>query len=270
MVKNEIRLNWKQTIKLAMLRVSRRIDRACLTESGVAPPASLYIQYGGGNFFDAGLEFFKILLDECNLQRTSSILDVGCGVGRMAAPLEFFLSSQGSYLGFDIMPEGIEWCTRKVTPRRPNFVFLKADIYNSFYNPSGKQRPENYRFPCNDQTCDIVLSTSVMTHLLPDAMRRYVAETARVLKPGGVSLHTFYLVDDFAENCIARGESRYPFREAAGYMTSDPSAPEQAIALRDATVEAAYDAAGLSAHIRRGSWCGRDGLSYQDIVIGRR
>jgi len=34
------------------------------------------------------------------------------------------------YEGFDIVPEAITWCRRRITPRHPRFRFQVADIHN--------------------------------------------------------------------------------------------------------------------------------------------
>ena len=268
---NEMRRSAKQRVKIGLLGITERLDRLCNTASGVAPPRTLYHQYGGGNFFDAGLEFFRILLNECGLERSSSILDVGCGAGRIATPLQFYLSADGRYDGFDIMPDGIKYCAENVTPVFPNFHFQKADVHNSFYNPSGSQQPENYIFPYPDSSFDIVLSTSVMTHLPPIAATRYVAETARVLKPSGVSMHTFFVLDEFSKQQIDAGMAWYDFRhDMGGFLTTNPSAIEEAIALPVDMVQRAYAHAGMSCDIKRGSWCRWEpALTGQDVVLGR-
>lgn len=265
-----MRITAKRRIKVGLMGLAQYLDKICGTESTIAPPRTLYHQYGGGNFFDIGLHFFRIVLDECDLQRTSKILDVGCGVGRIALPLQYFLKSNGSYDGFDIMPEGIEYCSKNVTPEFPNFNFYKADIFNSFYNSSGSQKAEEYSFPYPTSNFDIVLSTSLLTHLPPAAAARYVSETARVLKPGGISLHTFFLLDEFSSEQISAGRSAIDFRyDMGGYLTSNILAVEDAIALPESFVRNAYAEAGLNIKIRYGSWCGRPSpLSAQDIVLG--
>ncbi len=269
---NDMHKTVKRRIKIGLLSIAQKIDEICSTESTIAPPRTLYHQYGGGNIFDIGLHFFKILLDECNLQRTSRILDVGCGVGRIALPLQYYLEEGGCYDGFDIMPEGIEFCSKRITPQFRNFKFQRADIFNSFYNPSGSQMAEKYSFPYPAESFDIVLSTSLMTHLPPAAAVRYIAETARVLKPRGISLHTFFLLDEFASRQIAAGRSCIAFRHDMGdYLTSNSRAVEDAIALPEAMIRSAYAEAGLALTVKYGSWCGRpDPLSAQDVVLGRK
>ncbi|UCA50521.1 class I SAM-dependent methyltransferase [Streptomyces sp. WA6-1-16] len=47
------------------------------------------------------------------------VLDAGCGAGRIAVPLTDVLGEKGSYLGFDIVPHAIEWCSSAMTPKYP-------------------------------------------------------------------------------------------------------------------------------------------------------
>jgi hypothetical protein len=45
---------------------------------------------------------------------SSHILDIGCGIGRLAIAMPDFLDANGGYEGFDIVPEGIEWCKQHI------------------------------------------------------------------------------------------------------------------------------------------------------------
>jgi hypothetical protein len=54
-------------------------------------------------------------------------------------------------------------------------------------------------------------------------------------------------------------------------MTSNPRAVEEAIAVPEAGVWAAYDMASLKFDIKLGSWCGRpQRFSFRDVLIGRK
>ena len=111
------------------------------------------------------------------------MLDVGSGLGRMAMPLTGYLDG-GSYAGFDVGREMVRWCQRTITPRWPDFEFTWASVYNGKYNPFGKQSGTEFRFPYEDADFDFAFATSLFTHLLRDEAQHYLAETARVLKPG--------------------------------------------------------------------------------------
>ena len=107
------------------------------------------------------------------------ILDVGCGIGRLAVAMPGFLDADGGYEGFDIVPEGIEWCQQHIVSPHDNVRFTLADVYNKEYNPKGRVQPADYRFPYQDETFDAAVLISVFTHMLPRDVDRYVGEIAR-------------------------------------------------------------------------------------------
>src|SRR5689334_15882468 len=107
-------------------------------------------QFTRSDFLAIGEELFDYLVRVGGLKPDDKVLDVGCGLGRMAILLTRYLSNQGSYDGFDIQEEGIEWCSERITPRFPNFHFKHADLHNAFYNPKGTYQPHEYRFPYPD------------------------------------------------------------------------------------------------------------------------
>src|ERR1700754_681423 len=129
-----------QRIKEALLTISDQVDGYCHVDGVLIPPKNLSSQYGGGSYAEVGLEFFRYLLDLAGLTRTSHVLDVGCGPGRIALPLSSYLGAAGRYEGFDIMAAGIDYCSRVWTPRLPNFRFRRVDVFNSYYNPGGRTR----------------------------------------------------------------------------------------------------------------------------------
>jgi SAM-dependent methyltransferase len=269
--RNRIALTWKSKAKQSLLAVADRIDEVCGTKSVTEPPRALSMHYGGGNFYDTAFEFFRILLDHANLTRDSRILDVGCGAGRIATPLQYYLSSGGSYDGLDIMPMGIEHCRRNVTPLFPNFRFQRIDVFNSYYNPEGTSKPADYTFPFQDEQFDVVLSTSLMTHLTPESAERYVSETARVLRPGGTALHTFFALDDVSRAAMHRGEAAMSFPyPVEDYFTRDARFPEEAIAMPKERIGAMFERVNLAPEFLHGKWARPDGVSFQDIVLGRK
>jgi SAM-dependent methyltransferase len=117
--------------------------------------------------------------------RPSSILDIGCGCGRTARFLVPNALVHG-YIGFDVVPEVIDWDRQYIQPNsRGRFTFVHSNIYNGHYNPSGDLRGSEYSFPASSASVDIAFAASVFTHLLEADCQQYLAESARVLKPGG-------------------------------------------------------------------------------------
>ena len=90
---------------------------------------------GGGTY--AGLEFLTYFVSLGGLKPEHDVLDIGCGVGRMAHPLAYFLDQKARYFGFDIVEKGIRWAKDNITAEFPNFEFQRLDIHNQLYNPTG-------------------------------------------------------------------------------------------------------------------------------------
>jgi len=225
-----------------------------------------------GDYEAIGGEFLGYLKELCALQPDGCVLDVGCGVGRMAVPLTGYLSPSGRYEGFDIIRDGIAWCTRAITPRFPNFRFRHIDVFNTNYNRRGRLRAADLRFPYPDSSFDAVLAASVFTHMLPDDTENYLSEIARVLKPGGRSLLTFFMAEDIGLSAPEAVAAAFPHPRGV-YRVHDPRTPEVAVCYSDEFVLSALEHKGLRlVHpLHRGSWSGRaDFLSFQDIVVASR
>ena len=242
--------------------------------SGMIPPKSLSF-VGKGDFVKIGREFRRHFIELAQLRPEHRVLDVGCGIGRMAIPLTEYLSPAGGYWGFDIVRKGIDWCSERITPKFPNFRFQHSDVYNKHYNPDGRVRACDYRFPFDNDFFDFIFLTSVFTHMMPADLENYLREIARVLKPGGKCLITFLLRNEESAGLIRAGKSDLDFvHEMDGCFTTKPADPEAAIAYDEAIALQFFGKCGLDLEppVHYGSWCGRENyLSYQDIVVaGKR
>jgi SAM-dependent methyltransferase len=245
------------------LRAHDAVDRVRGHHDPLIPPRRLQF-VGAGDFAAVGDEFLGHLVDRAGLTPTSDVLDVGCGIGRVARPLAGFLTS-GTYAGFDVDPRGIEWCRSRYPADR--FTFTLADLHNLRYNPGGTQSARAYRFPYDDDAFDVAFMTSVVTHLQAPEAEHYLAEAIRVLRPGGRLLATFFLLDD--ESRAAMRDLRTPLtfhdpdQEVA---VADPSLPEEAVAYDERWVRERLDVRSIDP----GTWRGNPSppaRSYQDIVI---
>lgn len=157
-------------------------------------------------FEGVGLEFRNHLQTLAGLKSCDSILDIGCGCGRIALRLTDILDT-GTYDGFDVVPNLVRWCQNNITPKHPHFQFQVADIYNKTYNPDGKISSEEFRFPYEDNRFDLVFLTSVFTHIRVPGFKNYLSQIARVLKPGGRVLLTMFLVDPAVRQVIENGDA---------------------------------------------------------------
>lgn len=240
----------------------------------LVPPRRLHT-VGDSDFKRTGEEFFQLFRQLVDLGPDERILDVGCGIGRLARPLVPYLSASGSYDGFDVSEIAIRWCQRHYR-RYANFSFKYVNVANTSYNPDGGVTAENFSFPYADASFDLVFLTSVFTHMMPAAVERYLHEIARVLAPGGRCLATFFLLNDESRALIAAQRSSPHFVDAAAAAPcaiADPANPEHAVAYEETWALAQLAAAGLAPRspLDYGSWCGREHFtSFQDIVIADR
>ncbi len=128
------------------------------------------------------------------LRPDQRVLEVGCGNGRLAVPLTTFLADGGSYVGTDVVRSGIRWCRRAIASRFANFEFMHVDVRHPLYRPRGRGG-EAASFPFGDDSFDVVVLTSVFTHLLPQETVGMLEQAARVLRSGGVLFSTWFVPD---------------------------------------------------------------------------
>jgi ubiquinone/menaquinone biosynthesis C-methylase UbiE len=232
------------------------------------------IFFSVGDFKKSGEGFVDFLVDLGGLRPSDTVLDVGCGIGRRAVPLTEYLDAKGSYEGIDIVPEGIEWCNKEIAAKFSNFRFTLADVHNKQYHPAGKSQASEYVFPYKDDSFDFTFLASVFTHMLPEAVDNYLSEIARVLRNGGRSMITFFLLNRESLKLMESGVSTINFKyDLNGCRVKERGTPEVSVAYPEGTVRALYKRYGLEIEepIRYGSWCGRrEYLDYQDIVVASK
>lgn len=231
----------------------------------------------GGDYSEyrrIGEEFRGHLVELAGLRPDCAVLDVGCGPGRMAVPLTEYLAAEGSYEGFDVVRHEVRWCQEHITPRFPNFRFRVLDVQNARYNPRGATPAAELRFPYDAASFDVAILASVLTHMLAPEVERYLTEIARVLRPGGRCLATYFLLNEDSERRIAGGGSHFDFpgRAHAPARVEEPRDPEAAVAYEEVWVRERHAAAGVPVEsVHPGYWCGRDEyLTWQDLVIAAR
>ena len=189
----------------------------------------------------------------------------------MALYLKEYLAETGSYAGVDLHAPSINWCLKHIAAHRSNFQFRHIDVKSLAYNAEGKLSAEDFTFPYQSASFDVILFKSLFTHLLPGEVENYLKEVSRLLKEDGRCLATFFFLNQEQELLAVRGSNALKFNfgdEQWRYVYEH--SPESACAYEENFILGL-----LSNHDLRlagpayyGSWSGRErGLSFQDMVV---
>ncbi|WP_328702890.1 class I SAM-dependent methyltransferase [Arenibaculum pallidiluteum] len=254
-------------------RADDRLDWLCesIARNRLLPVPAAERQFvGDGDFRAIGAEFLRHFVRLGGLRPDHSVLEIGCGIGRMALPLTQYL--EGSYDGVDVVEDGIRWCAETLTPAYPAFRFHHLDAANGVYNPAGRLDPARVTLPFADGAFDFVILTSVVTHLRRAETERYIAEIARLMRPGGRCFLSLFLVDETARAGLRAGTARpaFPADAAGPELLADPEAPHGAVAYDEDYLLGGFAAHGLrpARPVAHGHWSGaRTAENFQDLLV---
>ena len=110
----------------------------------------------GSDFEAVGKMEYFILLQH-GLQKDHTVVDVGCGSGRLAIRLKDYLD--GKYLGIDVVPELYEYARKLVG--RDDWDFKTAP---------------GLTIPMRDESADFICFFSVFTHLTHEESYKYLED----------------------------------------------------------------------------------------------
>lgn len=249
-------------------------------EPDLIPPPALMREEGIAileEWFRWGEEWSNLLRAHGALTSSSDVLEIGCGLGRIAFAIRYLLRN-GRYTGFEIVRRKVEFLARTFHRAHPHFDFRWADVHNSYYNPEGRLLPTQYAFPVADASQDIVYAASVFTHMLPENAAHYFTEAARVLRPGGRCVFSFFLLERYRAGAVRPfnfGSPAFAFDltlpawgNEFAYVNADN--PEQMTAFTTPLIERLAAASELEiANVVPGLWSGTEAAAAptQDLVI---
>jgi SAM-dependent methyltransferase len=161
------------------------------------PPAHIRVLVDGSGDPDAFLRSsaaYSALIRQTvaaagtDLEELGAVLDFGCGCGRIARA---WAGLSGPALhGCDYNPKLVAWC-------RANLPFMEFRE-NELEPPS----------PYPGGSFDLVYAISILTHLTEPVAKRWMAEWARILRPGGLLLFSTH-GDAFRQTLGTRLGERY-------------------------------------------------------------
>lgn len=237
----------------------------------MAPPKGR-VFIGSGDFIKQGQDILKQLKNYGGLKQNHRVLDIGCGIGRLAVPLVDYLDDKhGSYEGFDIVKSGIDWCKKKIQSKHPNFNFIHIDLRNDLYNLSTDKSANNFTFPYNDNEFDFVFLTSVFTHMMPEDVNAYLKQISRVLKKGGKCFATFFVINDESSDLMKNNDVIQFENKFVNYYLHNTKVKEANVAFDESYLDEFIEQYGLKIINKHyGYWSGRakdQCVDFQDIYI---
>ena len=254
-------------------RVRQTIE-ACwsMTANALPPPAMMTIigSPDEAHFRTTMCTLFGELVQRGSIKRTDTILDLGCGCGRLAIPFAAHLDG-GVYFGVDVWPEGLDWCRENITSSTGTIRFIQREAVNNYYAEARDRSATNHYHLAELQReqVDFAFAISLFTHLHKQDCISYFAELARVLKRGGCAYLTCFIIDAFFFDYVRRtGLHQSVSQEEQGcyyaYQGQDFFAGYTPETWRRMLEDSGLKIVGTDP----GKWAGKPGaLHYQDSFI---
>ena len=166
-------------------------------KGSLIPPAAItpcgHLTDTPEKFHSSACEEADRISRDIGLCRSSAILDIGCGAGRLPIGLLARRAEFSFYLGVDVSRDRVDWCTHNLSAQDARLHFQFIDMPNARYNPGGQA---SLRLSVPPASFDVVYLYSVFSHLLEPDVRSYLDLIARVMRPGGVCFTTMFVADD--------------------------------------------------------------------------
>ena len=143
-------------------------------------------------FYVSACEEVDRLLRDMGLTESSRILDIGCGVGRLAIGLLARQAAFHAYVGVDVSQIRVDWCVKDLAATDDRLSFHFIDMPNARYNPRG-QSGLDLSFPA--ESFEIVYLYSIFSHLIETDVKNYLDLISAVLTSQGVCFTTMFVAD---------------------------------------------------------------------------
>ena len=189
-----------------------------------------------------GQRVLDLLAAHAELDFTETILDAGCGDGRVASALARN-GFRGRYYGFEIHRERIA-ALKKLFVSKPEYSFFYANIIHSYYNPGGRVEADEFVYPYPDDIMDLVFYNSIFSHMKIKTIRRNLEEAGRVIKPEGKIWASFFCLDEHHNPKYDRIKWHFTWTYDQGY-TAAPENPEKVVGFDRIVLDRLFESCGL-------------------------
>lgn len=193
----------KQLLRDARTAALVRTHQGRGPASGIPLPPRPF-RMGGKHFQDdrdfiaGALADTDRLVTLAGLNNRSTLLDWGCGAGRLAIGIAERLGRIDRYHGVDVQRHLIEWAGRHIG-RRPGYDFTFVNTRNERYNATGTS---DTRLPAADDSYDVIYAYSVYSHMRTADVRAYLGEFRRTLRPDGLAFFTAFVEKDVEREAV--------------------------------------------------------------------
>ncbi len=234
------------------------------------PPEGLFKLVGSpdaASYTSQGLKIFSDITSAIrrydDLDRFTRVLDWGCGCGRLLTHLIPAFPDK-DFSGCDLVPEAIDWCRTQF----PEGSFEYA-----------KTHPP---LPFDNHSFDLVIASSVFTHLDRNLQQLWLDELARVLEPGGLLVASVLGPYAYLRDSCSRWSGGYRFRvylagrrlESRGILDQFKNNSLRRLVgsdyYRNTYQEPHYTLRKWSKHFRIRAYIERGLDNYQDLLVMQR
>jgi ubiquinone/menaquinone biosynthesis C-methylase UbiE len=92
------------------------------------------------------------------------------------------------------------WAQKNIASLNERLSFVQLDIANTMYNPKGAIQLDQVRLPIQDESVDLVVLSSVFTHMRREGIESYLREIRRILDRGGIVAFSYFHSSFFGLN----------------------------------------------------------------------
>jgi SAM-dependent methyltransferase len=200
-------------------------------------------------YISSAIDDVRFLELECGLSVKSSLLDIGCGQGRLLHGIVRCFGGLARYVGIDANEVYFSWLQTHLAPILPFAAFHRVAYRNERYNPREDQCALDVPF---SDTFDCVTMLSLFTHMRLVDVRRYLGFVKRSLSEDGSAYLTIF-VEDGVEAEIENPDN---------YGRKQWSGPLHCVRFNRQVFERAVRDNGLGVHLFRHHPHGRVGSLY--------